>query len=121
MNRNYYPIKLGLNKNVPFRSYNENNKDHKVYRDINVVAINDPSERATCIVVEKDGKYADFYYNASEENFKQLTEPGYELVPSEENQDDMIGSWEYEYFGITPECILENKISQELVNELIEY
>ena len=35
----HYPIKLGLNKNVPFRSYNENNENGVTYHDINVVAI----------------------------------------------------------------------------------
>ena len=106
----HYPIKLGLNKNVPFRSYNENNENRVIYHDINVVAINDPKERATCIVVEKNGSYADFYYNGAEENFKQLSEFGYE-----EN------SWENEEFGITPDVIIENGIDEDLVDELIEH
>lgn len=119
----HYPIKLGLNKNVPFRSYNESNKNYCNYHDINVVAINDPSNRATCIVVEENGKFADFYYNGAEENFKQLTEVGYEIVNEdiEGKLDEPLGSWEYEDFGITPKCILENGISQELVDKLIEH
>ena len=106
----HYNVHLGLNKNVPFRSYNEDNEKRMNYHDVNIVVINDPKERATCIVVEKNGKYADFYYNGSEENFKMLSEPGYE-----------IDSWENEYFGITPDCIKENGISMELVKELIEF
>lgn len=103
----HYEVHLGLNKNVPFRSYN---KDMMNYHDVNIVAINDPSERAICIVVEKNGKYADFYYNGSEENFKALSYPGYED-----------NSWEDEDFGVTPECIIENGVSEELIHELIEF
>ena len=110
MKNDYYPIELGLNKHVPFRSYNADNKDEVTFHDINVVEMNGPKERCTCIVVEDDGRYADFYYNGMEENFKQLTEAGYE--------ED---SWENEEMGITPMCILENGISQDLVDELIEY
>lgn len=106
----HYPIKLGLNKNVPFRSYNDDNEDGFNLHDVNVVYVNKPKERATCIVVESNGRYADFYYNGSEENFKQLTESGYED-----------NSWEEEDFGITPKVIIENGISDELVNELIEH
>lgn len=116
----HYPIKIGLNKNVPFRSYINNEPN---LHDINVVAINKPTDRATCIVVEKDGKYADFYYNGFEENFKILTEPGYEMVDEEmgEKFDEPIGSWEAEDFGTTPECILKYGVSQELIDELIEH
>lgn len=119
----YYPIQLGLNKNVPFRSYIKDNGCGQTFHDINVVAINDPSNRATCIVVEENGKFADFYYNGSEENFKQLTEVGYEIVYEdiEGKLDEPLGSWEYEDFGITPKYILENGISQELVDKLIEH
>lgn len=105
----FYPgLKLGLNKHVPFRSYV--NDEEPNYHDINVVFINDPKERMQCIVVEKDGRYADFYYNGAEENFKQLTEAGYE-----EN------SWELEECGTTPDIILQNGIDEDLVHELIEY
>lgn len=106
----FYPgIKLGLNKHIPFRSY-ANDGEKPNYHDINVVLINDPKERMQCIVVEKNGKYADFYYNGSEGNFKQLTEVGYEDH-----------SWEEEDCGTTPDIILKNGISQELVDELIEH
>ena len=37
----YYPIKLGLNEHVPFISYKS---DKPTYHDVNVGAINDPSE-----------------------------------------------------------------------------
>lgn len=107
---NHYEVHLGLNKNVPFRSYNEDNEEGMNYHDVNIVVINDPKERATCIVVEKDGEYADFYYNGSEENFKQLSEPGYED-----------NSWEDEDYGRTPKCIIENGVSDDLIEELIEY
>ena len=120
---NHYNVHLGLNKNVPFRSYNYDNKEMMNYHDVNIVAINDPSERATCIVVEKDGKYADFYYNGSEGNFKQLSEPGYEIIKESLEEgilDEPIGSWEYEEFGVTPQCILENGVSIDLIHELIE-
>lgn len=107
----FYPgLKLGLNKNVPFRSYNENNENVVTYHDINVVFINDPKERMQCIVVEKNGRYADFYYNGAEENFKQLTEAGYE--------ED---SWELEECGTTPDIILQNGVDEDLVDELIEH
>jgi len=106
----HYDVHLGLNKNVPFRSYNEDNEDGYNYHDVNIVAINDPKERATCIVVEKNGQYADFYYNGAEGNFKQLTECG-----DEEN------SWEFEELGVTPDCIADYGISENLVKELIEY
>lgn len=106
----HYPIKLGLNKNVPFISYNTNNKDGMTLHDVNVVEINDPSERCTCIVVEDNGKFADFYYNGAEEKFKQLSEEGYE-----------VDSWEEEEMGITPQCILDNGISRDLVYKLIEH
>lgn len=102
----HYPIKLGLNEHIPFRSYKS---DKPTYHDVNVVAINDSSERMTCIVVEKNGKYADFYYNGYEENFKILSEPGYE--------ED---SWETEDCGTTPKVLKKNGISTELIAELIE-
>ena len=105
----HYPIELGINENVPFRSYKEDNEDGIVFHTVNVVAINNFSERATCIVVEKNGLYADFYYNGAEENFKVLSEPGYEY-----------DSWENEDFGITPDVIIENGVSQKLIDELIE-
>ena len=102
----YYPIKLGLNENVPFISYKS---DKPTYHDINVVAINGSSERMQCIVVEKNGNYADFYYNGYEENFKILSEPGYE--------ED---SWENEDCGRTPKVLKKNGVSPELIEELIE-
>ncbi len=103
-----FDVHIGINNHVPFISCV--NEDGVVYRDnVNIVAINDPKERATCIVVEDNGRYADFYYNGCQEVFKVLTESGYE-----EN------SWENEDFGITPKCILENGIDSSLVNELIE-
>lgn len=102
----HYPIKIGLNKHVPFRSYETG---EPTYHDINVVAVNSPSKRMTCIVVEKNGEYADFYYNGSEENFKSLSEPGYE-----EN------SWENENCGTTPKVLKKNGVSIELIAELIE-
>lgn len=107
---NYYPsIHIGLNKNVPFRKYSDNGEQIS-YHDINVILTNKPKERMQCIVVEKNGEYADFYFNGSEGCFKQLTEFGYED-----------GSWEEEMCGTTPNVILENGISQDLVDELIEY
>jgi len=121
MCNNHYPIKLGINKNVPFRSYNESNEIQCNFHNVNVVAINSPSERATCIVVEEDGKYADFYYNGSESKFKQLSEVGHEIYYNDidgNKLDKPIGSWEEEDFGITPKCILENGVSQELINKL---
>lgn len=105
----HYPIKLGLNKNVPFRSYNDDNEDGFNLHDVNVVYVNKPKERATCIVVESNGRYADFYYNGAEENFKQLSF-GYED-----------NAWEMNEFGKTPKVIIENGISDELINELIEH
>lgn len=105
----HYPIKLGLNKNVPFRSYNDDNEDGFNLHDVNVVYVNKSKERATCIVVESNGRYADFYYNGAEENFKQLS------FRYEDN------SWEMNEFGKTPKVIIENGISDELVNELIEH
>lgn len=99
-------VYIGINNHVPFVSYFD---DPVVYRDnVNIVAMNVPSERATCIVVESNGRYADFYYNGLQECFKQLSEPGYT-----EN------SWENEDFGVTPDCILENGINESLVYELI--
>ena len=57
----------------------------------------------------KNGKYADFYYNGYEENFKILSEPGYE--------ED---SWENEDCGRTPKVLKKNGVSPELIEELIE-
>ena len=107
----FYPgIKLGLNKHVPFISYNYDNEDGISYHDVNIVFINNPKERMQCIIVEKNGKYADFYYNGSEECFKQLTEVGYEYK-----------SWEKEECGKTPKVIRENGVDNKLIHELIEY
>lgn len=114
-----YPIKLGV-MTLPFRKYAEDGGVEVVHHEVNVVATNKETDRATCIVVEKDGKYADFYYNGSEGCFKQLSEEGDVLINEDIHGplDEPIGSWEYEEFGETPEVILKNGVSDELFKEL---
>ena len=79
-------IVIGINEQVPFANYFTGKPN---LRDVNIVFF-DPGRnnggkcRLTTIIVEKDGKYQDFYFNGV---FKVLSEEwsevGTQMTPSE--------------------------------------
>jgi hypothetical protein len=66
----HYPIKLGLNKNVPFRSYNDDNENGFNLHDVNVVYINKPKVELEVIAEYYANHFINVQVNKEKESHK---------------------------------------------------